>query len=67
MVLTKATEYICDLERRNKDLVEDQRELARRMQVFEQLLSAVAQQTAPVPPPTTTTCGRALFDLRGFR
>ncbi|KAK4147578.1 uncharacterized protein C8A04DRAFT_34272 [Dichotomopilus funicola] len=64
MVLTKATEYIRDLERRNKDLVEDQRELVRRLQVVEQLLSSVAQQQTAAT--SSTTCSRVLFDPRGF-
>ncbi|KAH6618000.1 hypothetical protein B0J18DRAFT_483118 [Chaetomium sp. MPI-SDFR-AT-0129] len=63
MVLTKATEYIRDLERRNKDLVEDQHELLRRLQLVEQLLSSVAQQQASA---TSSTCSRVLFDPRGF-
>ncbi|KAK4150324.1 hypothetical protein C8A00DRAFT_37079 [Chaetomidium leptoderma] len=60
-VLTKATEYIHLLERRNKQIVQEHRELSRRLQAFEQLLHATAQQSYTMP-----TYSRTLFDPRGF-
>ncbi|KAK4461804.1 helix-loop-helix DNA-binding domain-containing protein [Cladorrhinum samala] len=60
-VLTKATEYIHYLERRNKQIVQQHRELSRRLQAFEQLLSASAQTQYTMP-----TYSRTLFDPRGF-
>ncbi|KAK2031445.1 helix-loop-helix DNA-binding domain-containing protein [Colletotrichum zoysiae] len=60
-VLTKATEYIHYLERRNKAIMREHQELARRLQAFEQLLSAQARQPFPMP-----TYSRTLFDPRGF-
>ncbi|KAI0147315.1 helix-loop-helix DNA-binding domain-containing protein [Xylariaceae sp. FL1272] len=39
-VLTKATEYIHQLERRNRSMVQKNDELARRLQAFEQLVGA---------------------------
>ncbi len=60
-VLTKATEYIHFLERRNKQIVQEHRELSRRLQAFEQLLNATARQSYTMP-----TYSRTLFDPRGF-
>ncbi|KAI1118345.1 helix-loop-helix DNA-binding domain-containing protein [Nemania sp. NC0429] len=39
-VLTKATEYIHQLERRNRSVAQKNEELARRLQAFEQLIGA---------------------------
>ena len=60
-VLTKATEYIHVLERRNKAIMREHQELARRLQAFEQLFNATARQAFPMP-----SYSRALFDPRGF-
>ncbi|KAK4103233.1 hypothetical protein N658DRAFT_549764 [Parathielavia hyrcaniae] len=60
-VLTKATEYIHLLERRNKQIVQEHRDLSRRLQAFEQLLNATARQSYAMP-----TYSRTLFDPRGF-
>ncbi|KAM0251844.1 hypothetical protein ACHAP5_001507 [Fusarium lateritium] len=60
-VLTKATEYIQYLERRNRAIMKEHQELARRLQAFEQLLSASARQPFLMP-----NHSRTLFDPRGF-
>ncbi|KAK4111274.1 hypothetical protein N656DRAFT_711785 [Canariomyces notabilis] len=60
-VLTKATEYIHWLERRNKQIAQEHRELSRRLQAFEQLLNATARSQYTMPTYSTT-----LFDPRGF-
>ncbi|KAK4187187.1 hypothetical protein QBC35DRAFT_515631 [Podospora australis] len=60
-VLTKATEYIHWLERRNKQIVLEHRDLSRRLQAFEQLLNASAR-----PAYTMPMYSRTLFDPRGF-
>ncbi|KAJ4293819.1 hypothetical protein N0V88_005332 [Collariella sp. IMI 366227] len=60
-VLTKATEYIHYLERKNKLIVQEHRELSRRLQAFEQLLNATARTQYTMP-----TYSRTLFDPRGF-
>ncbi|KAK3937875.1 helix-loop-helix DNA-binding domain-containing protein [Diplogelasinospora grovesii] len=60
-VLTKATEYIHYLERRNKQIVQEHRELSKRLQAFEQLLNNHAQQQYQMP-----SYSRTLFDPRGF-
>ncbi|KIL93168.1 hypothetical protein FAVG1_03145 [Fusarium avenaceum] len=60
-VLTKATEYIQYLERRNRTIMKEHQELARRLQAFEQLLSASARQPFLMP-----NHSRTLFDPRGF-
>ncbi|KXX73755.1 Sterol regulatory element-binding protein 1 [Madurella mycetomatis] len=60
-VLTKATEYIHWLERRNKQIAQEHRELSRRLQAFEQLLHATARTQYTMP-----TYSRTLFDPRGF-
>ncbi|KAK3303404.1 uncharacterized protein B0T15DRAFT_273768 [Chaetomium strumarium] len=60
-VLTKATEYIHFLERRNKQIMQEHRDLSRRLQAFEQLLNATARSSYTMP-----TYSRTLFDPRGF-
>ncbi|RYP15594.1 hypothetical protein DL765_005632 [Monosporascus sp. GIB2] len=50
-VLSKATEYIHQLERRNRSMAQKNEELARRLQAFEQLVGATAAgQTWPPQP-----------------
>lgn len=44
-ILTKATEYIHQLERRNRSMAHKNEELLRRLQAFEQLLGASAAPT----------------------
>jgi len=60
-VLTKATEYIHHLERRNKQIMQEHRKLSQRLQAFEQLLSATARPAYQMP-----SYSRTLFDPRGF-
>ncbi|KAL8421446.1 hypothetical protein RB596_002290 [Gaeumannomyces avenae] len=60
-VLTKATEYIHHLEKKNKAIVQQHQELSRRLQAFEQLLSATARPTYQMP-----NYSRTLFDPRAF-
>ncbi|KAL5598569.1 hypothetical protein BROUX41_003504 [Berkeleyomyces rouxiae] len=60
-VLTKATDYIHNLERRNKAIMKEHQDLSRRLQAFEQLLNATARQPFLMP-----NYSRALFDPRGF-
>lgn len=60
-VLTKATEYIHYLERRNSQITTEHQELSKRLQAFEQLLSATAQPAFLMP-----TYSRTLFDPRAF-
>lgn len=60
-VLTKATEYIHFLERKNKAILREHQELSRRLQAFEQLLSATTRQPYAMP-----NYSRTLFDPRGF-
>ncbi|KAL2020419.1 hypothetical protein VTK56DRAFT_8462 [Thermocarpiscus australiensis] len=60
-VLTKATEYIHYLERRNKQIMQEHRELSRRLAAFEQLLGATAWSSYPMP-----NYSRTIFDPRGF-
>ncbi|EAQ85072.1 hypothetical protein CHGG_09086 [Chaetomium globosum CBS 148.51] len=60
-VFTKAIEYIHFLERQNKQITQEHRNLSRRLQAFEQLLTVTAQQTYGMPAYTS-----ALFDPRGF-
>ncbi|KAK1836668.1 hypothetical protein QBC39DRAFT_387651 [Podospora conica] len=60
-VLTKATEYIHYLERRNKQIMQEHRKLSQRLQAFEQLLASTARPTYQMP-----TYSRTLFDPRGF-
>ncbi|KAK3381517.1 helix-loop-helix DNA-binding domain-containing protein [Podospora didyma] len=59
-VLTKATEYIHYLERRNKQIAQEHLDLSRRLQAFEQLLHA---STRAYQMPSYS---RTLFDPRGF-
>jgi hypothetical protein len=60
-VLTKATEYIHHLEKRNRAIMKEHQQLARRLQAFEQLLNAAARQPYLMP-----NHSRTLFDPRGF-
>ncbi|KAK5987812.1 Putative transcription factor sre2 [Cladobotryum mycophilum] len=60
-VLTKATEYIHQLEQRNKDIMTEHRNLMRRLQAFETLLNS-SMRTADMMPSHSMT----LFDPRGF-
>ncbi|KAG5977411.1 hypothetical protein E4U55_006832 [Claviceps digitariae] len=60
-VLTKATEYIHQLEARNKAIVQEHQQLSRRLQAFETLLSANSQAEMMMPNHSMT-----LFDPRGF-
>lgn len=59
-VLTKATDYIHYLEKKNKAIIQQHQELSRRLQAFEQLLSAAAQPSFQMP------YSRTLFDPRAF-
>lgn len=60
-ILTKATEYIHQLERRNKQITMEHRELSRKLQAFEQLLNHTATTAYQMP-----AYSRTLFDPRGF-
>lgn len=60
-MLLKATEYIHHLEKRNKTIMKEHQDLARRLQAFEQLLTATARQPFPMP-----NYSRSIFDPRGF-
>ncbi|KAK3692291.1 helix-loop-helix DNA-binding domain-containing protein [Podospora appendiculata] len=60
-ILTKATEYIHYLERKNKLIAQEHLELSRRLQAFEQLLNATARASYTMP-----NYSRTLFDPRGF-
>ncbi|EGO54699.1 hypothetical protein NEUTE1DRAFT_124895 [Neurospora tetrasperma FGSC 2508] len=60
-ILTKATEYIHQLERRNKQITMEHRELSRKLQAFEQLLNHTAATAYQMP-----AYSRTLFDPRGF-
>jgi hypothetical protein len=57
----KATEYIHQLEGKNKAIIKEQQQLARRLQAFEALLTATATQSLALPKHSG-----ALFDPRGF-
>ncbi|KAM0472831.1 hypothetical protein ACHAPX_008508 [Trichoderma viride] len=59
-VLTKATEYIHQLEQRNKDIMSEHKQLARRLQAFEALLND--SMRVDIMP----SHSMALFDPRGF-
>ena len=59
--MTKATEYIHQLERRNKEIAMEHRELSRKLQAFEQLLHHTATTAYQMP-----AYSRTLFDPRGF-
>ncbi|KAI5921228.1 HLH-domain-containing protein [Camillea tinctor] len=58
-VLTKATEYIHQLERRNRSMAQKNEELARRLHAFEQLVGA-----APGPNWQPQAYGAAVFNPR---
>ncbi|KAI1490229.1 HLH-domain-containing protein [Biscogniauxia mediterranea] len=58
-VLTKATEYIHQLERRNRSMAQKNEELARRLHAFEQLVGA-----APGPNWQPQGYGAAVFNPR---
>ncbi|EQK97553.1 helix-loop-helix DNA-binding domain-containing protein [Ophiocordyceps sinensis CO18] len=60
-VLTKATEYIQLLEQRNKAIMLEHQQLARRLQAFETLFNSAIRQPDLMPNPSMT-----LFDPRGF-
>lgn len=60
-VLTKATDYIHHLEKKNKQIMQQHQELSRRLQAFEQLLNATARPTFQMP-----NYSRTLFDPRAF-
>ncbi|KAL7975012.1 hypothetical protein HDV63DRAFT_399093 [Trichoderma sp. SZMC 28014] len=59
-VLTKATEYIHQLEQSNKDIMTEHKQLARRLQAFEALLND--SMRVDIMP----SHSMALFDPRGF-
>ncbi|EHK24959.1 uncharacterized protein TRIVIDRAFT_178515 [Trichoderma virens Gv29-8] len=59
-VLTKATEYIHQLEQRNKDIMTEHKQLMRRLQAFEALLNN--SMRVDIMPSHSMT----LFDPRGF-
>ncbi|RFU81684.1 helix-loop-helix dna-binding domain-containing [Trichoderma arundinaceum] len=59
-VLTKATEYIHQLEQRNKDILSEHKQLMRRLQAFEALLNN--SMRVDIMP----SHSMALFDPRGF-
>ncbi|KAM6481126.1 hypothetical protein HDV62DRAFT_98005 [Trichoderma sp. SZMC 28011] len=59
-VLTKATEYIHQLEQRNKDIMSEHKQLMRRLQAFEALLNN--SMRVDIMPSHSMT----LFDPRGF-
>ncbi|KAL6866638.1 hypothetical protein J3F83DRAFT_116630 [Trichoderma novae-zelandiae] len=59
-VLTKATEYIHQLEERNKDIMTEHKQLMRRLQAFEALLNN--SMRVDIMPSHSMT----LFDPRGF-
>lgn len=61
-VLTKATEYIHQLEARNKAIMQEHQQLARRLQAFETLLNSTGSQADLMMPNHSMT----LFDPRGF-
>ncbi|PHH74002.1 hypothetical protein CDD80_3423 [Ophiocordyceps camponoti-rufipedis] len=60
-VLTKATEYIQQLEQKNKAIMLEHQQLARRLQAFEALFNSVSRQQDLMPNHSMT-----LFDPRGF-
>ncbi|KFA53130.1 hypothetical protein S40293_03160 [Stachybotrys chartarum IBT 40293] len=60
-ILMKATEYIHQLEGRNKSIIKEQQQLARRLQAFETLLNATATQSIALPKHSGS-----IFDPRGF-
>ncbi|KAI1078818.1 HLH-domain-containing protein [Whalleya microplaca] len=60
-ILTKATEYIHQLERRNRSMAQKNEELARRLHAFEQLVGA-----APAPNWAPQGYGASVFNPRAF-
>lgn len=60
-VLTKATEYINYLEKKNEAILAQHQQLSRRLAAFEQLLSQTARPTFQMP-----NYSRTLFDPRAF-
>lgn len=60
-VLTKATEYISYLEKKNEAILAQHQQLSRRLAAFEQLLSQTARPTFQMP-----NYSRTLFDPRAF-
>ena len=60
-VLTKATDYIHQLEKKQQAIMQQHQELSRRLQAFEQLLNAAARPTFQMP-----NYSRTLFDPRAF-
>ncbi|CAK7274782.1 hypothetical protein SEPCBS119000_006350 [Sporothrix epigloea] len=60
-VLTKATDYIHFLEKKNRAIMLQHQELTRRLQAFEQLLNATARPAFQMPG-----YSRTLFDPRAF-
>lgn len=60
-VLTKATEYINYLEKKNKAIMAQHQQLSRRLAAFEQLLSQTARPSFQMP-----NYSRTLFDPRAF-
>ncbi|GJN73575.1 helix-loop-helix DNA-binding domain-containing protein [Purpureocillium lilacinum] len=60
-VLTKATEYIQQLEQRNKTIMQEHQQLARRLQAFETLFNSANRPDMMMPNHSMT-----LFDPRGF-
>lgn len=61
-ILTKATEYIHQLERRNRSMEKKHEELSRRLQAFEQLVGA----TPAGPTWQPQGYGAAVFNPRAF-
>ncbi|ORY61603.1 uncharacterized protein BCR38DRAFT_487351 [Pseudomassariella vexata] len=61
-VLTKATEYIRQLERRNRNMSQKNEELTRRLQAFEQLLAAAS----PSPSWQPQGYGAPVFNPRAY-
>jgi len=59
--LTKATEYIQQLEQRNKTIMQEHQQLARRLQAFETLFNSANRPDMMMPNHSMT-----LFDPRGF-
>ncbi|KAJ0108166.1 hypothetical protein J7T55_000131 [Diaporthe amygdali] len=60
-VLTKATEYISYLEKKNRAIMAQHQQLSRRLAAFEQLLSQTARPSFQMP-----NYSRTLFDPRAF-
>ncbi|KAI3395205.1 hypothetical protein diail_1699 [Diaporthe ilicicola] len=60
-VLTKATEYISYLEKKNRAIMAQHQQLSRRLAAFEQLISQTARPSFQMP-----NYSRTLFDPRAF-